>query len=175
MMHPSELHAAISSIGDENDAIMVSRSKSDGPRTAVGNAYVLVVEDEGDVRDVVAEVLEEAGYEVLTASDGVEGFRILDAEYLQAQLQGEPPRQPSVILLDLMMPAMDGLNFYVHLRRFRPQFANVPVIIMSADQNVQRFDWVVAKHYGLTNDTDTLPKPFGIEDLLKKVRKAVGV
>ena len=61
---------------------------------------VLVVEDDADTRDTLAEVLQEDGFAVLTASNGREAFEVLNSA----------STKPSVILLDMMMPVMDGWN-----------------------------------------------------------------
>lgn len=65
---------------------------------------VLLIEDEADIRDAMAETLEDAGYTVLTAGNGKEGLAIALAEH------------PDLILLDLMMPVMDGKTMLQKLR-----------------------------------------------------------
>ncbi len=61
---------------------------------------ILVVEDDADLRDAILDVLESAGFDVLTAGDGREAFRILGNL-----------REPALVVLDLKMPAMDGFEF----------------------------------------------------------------
>lgn len=81
---------------------------------------VLVVEDDPDVRSALAELLSGEGYDVATTSDGGEAL-----DTLRAGLQ------PSVILLDLMMPNVDGWDF----RRAQlddPKLAGVPVVLLTA-------------------------------------------
>src|ERR1044071_3114804 len=80
---------------------------------------ILIVEDEDDVRHVLADVLQDAGFAVATATDG---FDALD------QIEQHPP---DAILLDLMMPAMDGWQF-LEACRGDPRSARIPVGILSA-------------------------------------------
>ncbi|QAT89203.1 response regulator [Corallococcus coralloides] len=81
---------------------------------------VLVVEDDEDARAAIAEILEADGYEVAVAANGREA---LD------ELQHLPP--PSLILLDLRMPVMDGPEFLRHLRAEWPRLKAVPVLLLS--------------------------------------------
>jgi CheY-like chemotaxis protein len=85
---------------------------------------VLVVEDDDDVREALVEVLSAEGYEVTFARNGNEAFR---------QLEG---RQPAVILLDLMMPGMNGWQFRAAQRQ-HAQLASIPVVIVTADGNAR--------------------------------------
>jgi CheY-like chemotaxis protein len=82
---------------------------------------VLVAEDDADIRDTVADLLKDEGYEVSTAEDG---RAALDALLSEAQL-------PGLILLDLMMPRMDGFQFRAEQQR-DPRLAHIPVVLMSA-------------------------------------------
>lgn len=80
---------------------------------------VLIVEDDRDTRDVMRSLLELDGYPVFTASDGAEAL-----ERLRGGLR------PGIILLDLMMPGMDGFEF-INEQRQDPQLSSIPVIIYS--------------------------------------------
>lgn len=171
VMH--DIHELMASIRRDNEAISSRRGGVGGKPLSMVSTYVLVVEDDFDVRETVADILREDGHDVLTATNGVEALQILDHEYIESQRVGGVPRKPSVILLDLMMPAMNGIQFYVELRRSRPMFASVPVIVMSADTNVRDFDWVVSTS-GIESAVDHINKPFGIDNLIDKVRKAIG-
>jgi CheY-like chemotaxis protein len=82
---------------------------------------VLVVEDDPDIQQVLRFALEMAGYPVTTADNGVEALR---------QLQAAGP--PCLILLDLMMPVMDGWQFRAAQQR-DPALAAIPVVVISAD------------------------------------------
>ena len=116
-----------------------------------GAARILVVEDDRDIRDSVVEVLEAAGYDVSAAADGREALRVLDAG----------PR-PDVILLDLMMPNMNGFEFR-EAQLANPAHASIPIAVLTADadaklkaQQLQASGWV--------------RKPIKIEPLLDLVR-----
>jgi CheY-like chemotaxis protein len=79
---------------------------------------VVVVEDDLDIREVMRMVLETSGYSVLEASEGAEALSVVRG------------RRPCVILLDLMMPGMDGFQFREAQLR-DPAIAAIPVIIVS--------------------------------------------
>ena len=83
-------------------------------------ATVLLVEDNVDVREMMATALELDGHRVRTAANGWEALRLL-----------ENGVRPCVILLDLMMPVMDGWAFRAELEN-KPAFAAIPVIVVSA-------------------------------------------
>lgn len=80
---------------------------------------VLVVEDDADIRDALKEVLELEGYQVITANDGQQGLEALKKS------------NPCVILLDLMMPVMNGWQFLTELRK-SPNQAKTPIIVITA-------------------------------------------
>ena len=80
---------------------------------------VLVVEDEADVREFERTLLESAGFDVRTACNGAEGLRCARE------------RPPAVVLLDLMMPVMDGLTF-LRERQRDPFIRRVPVVCVTA-------------------------------------------
>ena len=88
--------------------------RPDGPRPRV-----LIVEDEVIVRVCLAETLEDAGYQVATAPNGADAL---------VQIQ---EHRPDAVLLDLLMPVMDGLEF-LHARHAQPWLATVPVVVLSA-------------------------------------------
>src|SRR5512143_2353035 len=81
---------------------------------------VLGVDDERDIREAVAEVLKEEGYEVFDARDGAEALRQLRAHH------------PAVVLLDLMMPGMNGWEFCAARKNEAPELSRIPVIVISA-------------------------------------------
>jgi CheY-like chemotaxis protein len=82
-------------------------------------ARVLVIDDEPDVRWLIRMSLERAGHEVLAAEDGLRGIAL-------AQKQ-----RPAIIVLDLMMPVMDGYAVLAELAK-DPRTASVPVVVLSA-------------------------------------------
>jgi two-component system chemotaxis response regulator CheY len=82
---------------------------------------ILLVEDDIDVREALAEALSDQGYAVETAVDGLQALE---------RLRGGA--RPGVILLDLMMPRMDGVEFRM-VQRADPALAHLPVVLLSAD------------------------------------------
>ena len=113
---------------------------------------ILVVDDEAAMRKYVAANLKARGYEVLTAADGSEGLKLI-AE-----------RPFDLLILDIMMPGPDGLEILQAVRRDM----DVPVIVLSArgreDDKVRALD---------LGADDYLTKPFGVEELLARVRAAL--
>ncbi len=80
---------------------------------------VLLVEDDPDIRESLGEFLSEQGYEVETAPNGQEGLRQLEKH------------RPGLVLLDLMMPVMNGWQF-LEKKKTEPEISNVPVLVISA-------------------------------------------
>jgi CheY-like chemotaxis protein len=85
---------------------------------------VLVVEDDGDVREAIAEVLGDSEYNALHAANGAEALERLRSA----------PIQPCVILLDVMMPTMDGWQFRA-AQQSDPAVRDIPVVVLSAHVN----------------------------------------
>lgn len=82
--------------------------------------YILVVDDDADIRDMIRQVLELEGYEVQTARNGSDAIG-----HLRAQ-----PGNPCLILLDLMMPGMSGWELRAELAR-DPKLNSVPLVVLS--------------------------------------------
>jgi CheY-like chemotaxis protein len=112
---------------------------------------VLVVDDDGDIRDLVAEVLELAGYRVLTADDG-------------AALPLARAERPDALLLDVMMPGMDG-SAISRLLREDPTTAHIPIIAMSGVSHRARQAVMLADAW--------LAKPFDLDALLQVVAQVL--
>jgi signal transduction histidine kinase/DNA-binding response OmpR family regulator len=91
-------------------------------RASDAGGVVFLVEDDSSTRDATRRLLEKPGLTVAEASNGLEGLNWLDSH---------PP--PALILLDLMMPVMDGFEFLEELQR-RPGLGNVPVVVLTAKQ-----------------------------------------
>ena len=89
---------------------------------------ILVVDDEPAIRESLGDLLREEGYDVLEAQNGMEAL---------ARLREPKPEQPCVIVLDLMMPVMDGYEFRAEQLRDQA-LAGIPVVVVSADGNVRR-------------------------------------
>jgi two-component system response regulator MprA len=118
--------------------------------TTPGTRDVLVVDDDPAIRELLQTFLEEEQFHVETASDG--------AQALQALANGPSSR---VILLDLLMPGIDGRQVYRELERQPRLRDHHRLVIMTALRNVQPDDFPLA--------AAVLPKPFYIEDLLHLV------
>jgi CheY-like chemotaxis protein len=113
---------------------------------------VLIVEDDADLREMMAQLLTLEGYQIETVANGREAL-----EYLN-----DAPR-PDVILLDLMMPIMDGWEFR-RRQQDDPALADVPVIVLTA------LDQAQARASDL-NGVDFLKKPLDFDRLLELVRR----
>ena len=109
---------------------------------------VLVVEDDTLISSFVAEALSESGYAVRVAANGQEALR-------------ELPWAPDLIMLDLGMPLLDGWGFRAE-QRTNPATANIPVILMSALDNLEG-------HAELLDAQGILAKPFTLDGLLDVV------
>jgi CheY-like chemotaxis protein len=108
---------------------------------------VLVVDDEIDIRQAVAEVLADEGYQVYAASDGAEALSQCRAHH------------PSVVLLDLMMPRMNGWEFR-DAQKHDPDVSAIPVVVISALGRVSNID---AQGF--------IQKPFDLDELLSMVKR----
>jgi CheY-like chemotaxis protein len=114
---------------------------------------VLIVEDDPDARDALAIILEEAGYEVLCAGDGAEALGRL----------GDRQGRCNLILLDLMMPVMNGWDFR-RKQKAAPALAGIPVVLMSAGARL-------AAATGELDAAGYVSKPVEVDDLLDTVRR----
>lgn len=112
---------------------------------------VLVVDDEANIRDAIAFSLRREGFDVLIATTGPEGVELAQ-------------RNPDVILLDIMLPGIDGLEV---LRRVRAT-SNVPVLMLSAKGD--EIDRVVGLEIGAD---DYITKPFAMRELIARIRAIV--
>jgi CheY-like chemotaxis protein len=86
---------------------------------------VLIVEDDEDIRELLAEMLQDHGYEVHQASNGAEALDEL-----------QKAEKPNVVLLDLMMPIMDGWEFRARMLR-DPELVDIPVVVVSGAADLQ--------------------------------------
>src|SRR6185369_6697587 len=120
------------------------------PMTMTSSARILVVEDELPMRTALADVLSEEGYRVLTADNGELGLERALAD------------KPDLILLDIMMPQLDGYAVCTELRRLQNP---VPILMLTAKGQVE--DRVKGLDVGAD---DYLVKPFSTEELLARVR-----
>ncbi|CAN91331.1 MULTISPECIES: response regulator [Sorangium] len=116
---------------------------------------ILVVEDDLDIRSILTQLLVFEGYDVEEAADGAEAL---------ALLRRDAP--PALILLDLMMPVMDGWQLRAELQR-DPALASIPVVIVSADVRVEQ-------EASRLRVAGLLKKPLQIEPLLELVHRICG-
>jgi CheY-like chemotaxis protein len=118
--------------------------------------HVLVVEDDRDIRESVVEILTDEGYDVSAAGDGRQALDLLETA---------APR-PNLILLDLMMPVMNGFQFREEQLK-RPELAAIPVLVVTADVNAR------AKAEAL-GAAGFVQKPLKIQPLLDIIEELVG-
>jgi CheY-like chemotaxis protein len=118
------------------------------------NKRILVVDDEPTIRELVADALREAGYQIDLAANGAEALRLM---------QGHAPH---AIVLDLMMPLLDG-NGFVELKRLNPRFAAIPVLMVTAAYGALD----AAERLGADA---CLTKPFELDELVSAVDRLVG-
>lgn len=116
------------------------------------SATILVVEDEQDIRELLVYNLEREGYATLQAADGKEGLDLARA------------RRPDLILLDLMLPRMDGLAVCRELER-NTDTARIPVIMLTA--RGEDVDRILGFELGAD---DYVVKPFNVRELLLRIR-----
>jgi CheY-like chemotaxis protein len=114
---------------------------------------ILVVEDNEDIRDAFAESLEDAGYGVSVAANGALAIDVLQ----------KSDDLPCLILLDLMMPVMDGAQFLQEIRN-DPRLSALPVVVITADGSAITKATALGTHGGLR-------KPVQLNDLLSTVSK----
>lgn len=110
---------------------------------------ILVIEDEPSLRETLAYNLKREGYEVLTAADGLAGLALARSE------------RPDLLVLDVMLPGMDGLEVCRVLR----QEMSVPILMLTA--RTEEIDRVVGLEVGAD---DYVTKPFGMRELLARIR-----
>lgn len=110
---------------------------------------VLVVDDDASIRELLATALEDDGYEVVPARNGEDALSVCERW------------RPDVIILDLMMPVMDGWTFAKRLR----ETDDIPIVVLSAANDL-------ARHAKAVGATDVVGKPFDLDQLLPKVARA---
>ena len=121
---------------------------------------ILVVDDDPDILEALTIILEAQGYQVVTAKDGIDGLATLKAE------------KPDLMILDLLMPKMDGFAVCKELRDPRwSKFKGIPILILTSvreEASRRRYELET----GLELDVDDyIEKPVSPEILLKRVGK----
>jgi DNA-binding response OmpR family regulator len=120
--------------------------------TDAAGRWVLVIDDDDDIREILETILTAQGWPTVGARDGVDALEKLAGG-------GAPP---AVILLDLMMPRLDGAAFVKELRA-RPGMEDVPIVVMSGDGSSRMTA-------ALIGATEHLQKPVELDELLNVVR-----
>ena len=115
--------------------------------------YILVVDDDDDFREALAEILTTAGYPAEEAENGEVALRRVAAE------------APGLVLLDLKMPVLDGWGVVERMRK-DPRTAHVPILILSA----YGFEW----ESELLGAQGYVPKSVGMEEILERIRRIAG-
>jgi two-component system phosphate regulon response regulator PhoB len=118
----------------------------------MGKPRILLIEDERGLTDVLSYNLNREGYETLVAHDGTEGLR-------KAQMQ-----LPDLVILDIMLPGIDGLEVCRQLRAGK-QTSKIPILMLTAKS--EEMDQVVGFTVGAD---DYVTKPFSVKVLLERVR-----
>ncbi len=114
---------------------------------------ILVVEDDNDIRELVAFSLEEEGYHVEQAADGLRGQEMAET------------MKPDLIILDLMLPGRDGLSVCRELNRHAAESMPCPILMLTA--RGEEMDRIIGFEYGAD---DYVVKPFNIRELMLRVR-----
>lgn len=122
---------------------------------AAKQAHILVVEDDRDIRDSVVEILEDEGYAVSDAGGGQEALERL----------ASGPVKPDLILLDLMMPGMNGYQFREEQLK-REEYRQIPVVVITADATAQ-------DRVGPLQAAAFLRKPIKIQPLLNTIKQTL--
>jgi CheY-like chemotaxis protein len=117
---------------------------------------ILVVDDEAEVRNVVVAILKQAGYDVVVAEYGLSGYSKAQSE------------DPDLVLLDLMMPVVDGFEVLGRLKE-NPSTSSIPVIILTA-----KIDAASERACMQLGAADYIKKPWGPHELQDRIGMALG-
>ena len=117
---------------------------------------IVVIDDDDDVREVIVFALENDGFEVSSYENGKEGLEALNDMKTESL--------PGLIIVDYLMPEMDGVTFINQIKTSFPKLSNIPVAISSA---------MGAMNSSIIKDNDIilLHKPMDLDDLLKVARE----
>ena len=121
---------------------------------------VLVIEDDDLLREVITLTIQCEGFEVIAASNGKEAISLL--------LNPHTSLAVDLILVDLIMPVMDGLHFLRWLRQ--ESKLTIPAIVLSGRKTTHTWDEVKS-----AGGTDLIYKPLEAEDLIAKIKQTIGV
>ena len=112
---------------------------------------ILVVDDEADVRTFLTTVLEKAGYQTITAKDGVEAYALTQQE------------KPDLVILDLMMPNKTGTDYTRKLSKDK-ELSRIPIIVVSG---------LAGRHLAVKEPAAVFDKPIDPDEFLTAVEKAL--
>jgi DNA-binding response OmpR family regulator len=115
-------------------------------------ATVMVVEDDYDIREAISEVLDDHGFDPLLAANGKDAIELLHSGVT-----------PDLVLLDLMMPVMDGRELFLRMLR-DPKLSDIPVVVLTAQPSAEQTIDGLAP-------ADWLRKPVHLDTLLSTVRR----
>ena len=122
------------------------------PVPAANLGTILIIEDDTEIREALTDILEFEGYEVMSVKNGQEGMNYLN----------QSPR-PALILLDFMMPVMNGWQFR-NAQKQDPLLADIPVVVLSADNAIdKKAQQVEANGF--------LKKPIELDHLLDMIKQ----
>ena len=121
-------------------------------KSVMSREKVVIIEDESDIREVLEHNLSREGYRVLSSSDGESGLNMVKTE------------APDIVLLDLMLPGLDGVEVCRRLKE-DPLTRRIPIIMVTAKG--EESDIVLGLGVGAD---DYLPKPFGSKELVARVK-----
>ena len=123
---------------------------------------ILLVDDDPDIRDVLTVILESRGYQIVTARDGIEGLAALRAE------------NPDLMIVDLLMPKMDGFAMLKELQDGRwSKYRGTPILILSSvreEASRRRYELETALEF---NVDDYVEKPINPDILLERVGRLI--
>lgn len=119
--------------------------------------HIVCIEDEPEMIDLISLILSRRGFEITGANGGVEGLKIIQEKL------------PDLVLLDLMMPDMDGWEVYQQMKGDE-KTRDIPVIVITA--KAQNIDKVLGLHIAKVDDY--IPKPFSPQVLVDSVEKVLG-
>ncbi|MCL0079339.1 response regulator [Dehalococcoidia bacterium] len=121
---------------------------------------ILVIDDDPDILEALTTVLESRGYQVATARDGVEGLNRLKTS------------KPDLIILDLIMPRMDGFEMYKRLKNpDRPDYGDIPILLLTSlreESSRRRFELETGMEMAVD---DYVEKPISPQIMLERVEK----
>jgi len=123
------------------------------------NTTILIVEDDHSLRSVLVEHLGDAGFTTIEAQDGASGLAIAEREH------------PTLILMDIYMPKMDGITMLTKLRSGTPWGKHAPVIVLSNSSDAE----TIAHATGLGASDFLIKSQWSLEDIVHKIRERLNL